>query len=309
MTDYTDDPYIYPGSTVLKNKYEIKTQEVLKEIEAEATTVTIAQLRENPIKGNFDLAHLQAIHKQIFDPVYEWAGELRTITIEKGTTTFCPKEKLERTQKALFGALKKENFLKGTTPEQFADRAAYYFGELNKLHPFREGNGRTQREFMYQLSKEAGHNLDLTYVDGHEMIIASLNHFQGNPDDMRLMFFEQTLKVSKEEAEVALKKYNTLNAIKTVAPRPDKPKNPDICNEYRNQAKTLIELTGTWPGPEADFQITKTLLNAKYPKFKIENVLSMYSPETASKLNKEATAYAKATVKAVNQALLQGVSL
>jgi cell filamentation protein len=87
---------------------------------------------------------------------------------------------LERNLEATFAKLKSERYLKGLNPGEFVERAAFYLGELNSLHPFREGNGRTQREFIRELAVEAGFNLDWSRITQKQMYDASaLSHNLG----------------------------------------------------------------------------------------------------------------------------------
>jgi cell filamentation protein len=116
---------------------------------------------------------LQAIHDAIFQDVYDWAGQLRTVDIGKGAGQFAHVAYLIPSATKLFSQLAQEQHLQGLALSQFAQRAAYYFGEVNALHPFREGNGRTQRMFFFLLAREDGFFLDWTSVTSQEMIDAS----------------------------------------------------------------------------------------------------------------------------------------
>jgi cell filamentation protein len=140
------DPYTYPGTNVLRNKAGIREPEPLKRFEYEHSASRLRELRKNPIRGKFDLAHLQAIHTTIFQDVYEWAGEVRTINITKDDTAFALAPYLENEARKLSAALLEENYLQGLDKAQFVERFAHYYAEWNVLHPFREGNGRATRE-------------------------------------------------------------------------------------------------------------------------------------------------------------------
>lgn len=83
-----DELYCYPGSIVLKNKMGIRDMEQLHETERKLTMLRILELLDKPVRGAFDLRHLQAIHAYIFRDVYDWAGELRKVDIAKGNM-FC----------------------------------------------------------------------------------------------------------------------------------------------------------------------------------------------------------------------------
>ena len=167
------DPYVYSGTNVLKNKFNIRDVNGLSQAETFHTSKRIAELHEAPIKGSFDIKHLQKIHGYIFQDVYDWAGKIRTVDIAK-STLFCPVRNLDSYSQKVFGDLKKANYLQGMEIDQFSKKAAHYLGEINMIHPFREGNGRAQREFMRELALAAGYKLSLENVSGQKMIEISV---------------------------------------------------------------------------------------------------------------------------------------
>jgi cell filamentation protein len=167
------DPYVYPGTSVIRNLRDIRDAGVLGEFEAEATARRLRQLEHKPIKGRFDARHLQAIHRHIFQDVFEWAGEFRTVNISKSGDPFAFHQHIVSSLERMCGQLNREGNLLGLNPELFAARAAYYLGEINAIHPFREGNGRTQREFIRELGLHNGLLLDWRQISQEEMIEAS----------------------------------------------------------------------------------------------------------------------------------------
>lgn len=168
------DPYVYPGTSVLKNLRDIRDAAVLSEFEAEATARRFRQLEHNPLTGGFDASHLQAIHHHIFQDVFEWAGDVRTVSISKSGDPFAFPQHIVSSLDKTFGELKSEWHLAGSGVEQFAIRGAYYLGEINAVHPFREGNGRTQREFLREIGVKNGLTLEWGQVSREEMIEAAL---------------------------------------------------------------------------------------------------------------------------------------
>ena len=132
-----------------------------------------------PLKGRFDLAHLQAIHRHLFGDLYDWAGLLRTIDISKGEARFAHHAHIESAAASIFRRLAQENHLAGLGEGAFSDRAAYYLGELNALHPFREGNGRAQREFISHLAQANGYYVAWENIAQAEMMEASIESFSG----------------------------------------------------------------------------------------------------------------------------------
>ncbi len=172
------DPYLYPETDVLKNLPGIKDYARLQQFDALSTSHRISKLSLKPIPGLFDRVHLQRIHHYIFQDVYSWAGEFRTINIRKeGEFWFCRYEFIEQSLVRLFDGLKSENRLKNTSLQQFAGRAGFYLTELNAIHPFREGNGRAQREFIRELGLHAGLHVDWTLTTQNEIYTASLAGF------------------------------------------------------------------------------------------------------------------------------------
>jgi Protein involved in cell division len=167
------DPYINENG-VLKNKLQCETKEELEETEKILAIARIIELNENPIRGNYDLKHLQKIHEYIFQDVYEWAGEIRIINIAKGNTLFCPVENIEIYSQTVFDQLEKDKYLKNETEYDFCKKGAEYLGEINMIHPFREGNGRTQREFIKLLGQDAGYEINFKYIKEKQMKEASI---------------------------------------------------------------------------------------------------------------------------------------
>ena len=175
MENYSDHIYCYPNSSILRNKLGILEADVLENAERKLTMLRLYELMEKPIQGNFDLSHLCAIHRHIFQDLYDWAGELRTVDIAKGNL-FCKVEYLQLECDKLFSALKND-LDHPFSEEETVKKLAYYLAELNALHPFREGNGRTQREFIRQLSTYWGYSLSYVSITREEMLKASQESF------------------------------------------------------------------------------------------------------------------------------------
>ena len=176
------DPYLYPGTNTLKNLAGITSSDELQHLEAVLTSYRSSQLIRAPLQGNFDVRHLRALHQHIFQDLYEWAGTFRTVNIGKqGEFWFCRPEFILQALTDLFAELRKENNLSGTSIRRFCSRTAYYLGELNAVHPFREGNGRTQREFVRELGVKAGFHVDWRIATREEIYSISISSFrQGN---------------------------------------------------------------------------------------------------------------------------------
>ena len=172
------DPYVYPGTDVLRNLRDIRDQEGLSSAEAIATTRRLTELHLKPRAGKFDIPHLQSIHHHIFQDIYQWAGKFRQVNIARsGQFFFAFHEQIQSVLNQTFNSLNADQHLANSDPAKFANRAAYYLGELNAIHPFRDGNGRTQREFVRELALRQGHHLNWFHVSRDQMYLASQQSF------------------------------------------------------------------------------------------------------------------------------------
>jgi len=180
------DPYTDPVTGILRNKLGLRTVGELEAAEREITHAALILLRESPARPTWDLAHLCTIHRRIFGDIYEWAGQVRTVAIAKGSL-FCLPQYIESVAAGIFRALRGENSLHGLERRPFIDRLAHYLGEVNAVHPFREGNGRTQRAFFEQLAHEAGFAIDWQHLDAARNVGASAAIMHGDAEPMRKM--------------------------------------------------------------------------------------------------------------------------
>jgi cell filamentation protein len=181
-----DDPYTDPVTGVLRNKLGLGTAQEVAVAEREITHAALILLRDSPVRATYDLPHLCAIHRQILGDIYEWAGQIRTVSIAKGSP-FCLPQYIESSSADIFRALRGENFLQGLERGPFLDRLTFYLGEINAVHPFREGNGRAQRAFFEQLARDAGFTLNWQHLDAARNIEASAAIMHGDAEPMRKM--------------------------------------------------------------------------------------------------------------------------
>lgn len=161
------DPYLDPDWAILKNKVHARTQGELDTAEVALVHVRTLELVAKPVQGSLDLAHLQAIHGHLFQDIYPFAGELRTLDIRKADDpggVFMPVSRLRDAANYVFSELAEEKYLRGLDTDTYVVRLGHYLDEVNHLHPFREGNGRTQRIFFSQLAGAAGHTIDWTQL-------------------------------------------------------------------------------------------------------------------------------------------------
>jgi cell filamentation protein len=168
------DPYCYPETTVLINRLDLRDQADLSAFEAEITSQRAAE----PLPaGRLGYRHYCAIHRHLFQDVYPWAGRIRTVRIAKQGNTFCYPEHIDREMRRLFARLTKQKHLQSLNVTAFAEKAAHFPAELNAIHPFREGNGRTQFSFLIIVAERAGHPLALERLDPQAMLNATIESF------------------------------------------------------------------------------------------------------------------------------------
>ncbi len=195
------DPYLDSPDGVLKNLLEITNSDELARVEGNLTGIQIASMAEKPVEGDFDLGHLQAIHKRIFGSIYPWAGELRTVELSSGSTRFASIEYLPKAAQEVFDSLKSDGLLVNLSDEDYTSKFAHYYSEVNILHPFREGNGRTQRAFFSLVAAQSGRFLAWDRLDADQNIQASIAAYNGDESKLTGMLAE--LVVQKRGIDLA----------------------------------------------------------------------------------------------------------
>ncbi len=169
----------YPGRSVLINKLDIRDEQILAQVEADITRLRISQWELNPLADTFDFNHYQAIHAHLFSDLYDWAGQIRTVDLSKKGTRFCPAAEIESRANLIFTRLRQLNFLRDMDHSGFVEELTDFYCSTNELHPFREGNGRTQRLFLSQLVQYTGYTLNFSDMDGDLLMIATIQAAQG----------------------------------------------------------------------------------------------------------------------------------
>ena len=172
-----EDPYLIPGFSVLRNKLGISQAEELDQIERR---LVVQRIREGLPRGGFDLRHLRAIHRHLFQDVYVWAGELRTVEISKGGSQFQFRQFIETGMADVHRRVEKADFPRGLEALEFASAAGVIIGDVNYTHPFRGGNGRAQLQYLALLADQAGHPIDLTRLEPQRWVEASRLAHDGN---------------------------------------------------------------------------------------------------------------------------------
>ena len=187
----------YPGTTCLVNKLGIQDELALAETEAAVVLGKASLLDQQPIPGVFDFDHYKRIHQFLFCDLYDWAGQIRTINLSKKGTAFVPAAEIESCAVACFKRLA-EFSGEGMSHRELAEEVADFYHTVNMLHPFREGNGRTQRIFFTQWIRSLGYEVDLSSVDPDAFMIATIYAAQGVMDQLA-DFFEQMIEQPQME--------------------------------------------------------------------------------------------------------------
>ena len=166
--------YCYPDSDVLKNKLNIQDHGELKQAEEEFVAVKQLVLLQDPIKGRFTMSHLLRIHRFLFEDVYPFAGHIRREQISKGNTTFYPPNLIERELRRVFQKVHEANMLHETDQRTQIQHLSYVMAELNIIHPFREGNGRSIRELIRCMGLVYGLSINWGNTDRDTLINAAI---------------------------------------------------------------------------------------------------------------------------------------
>ena len=188
MYESKNSVYCYEGTNTLVNKLNIKDSIALENYETSVVGLKLMALNKEGITGNFDVKHFISIHKFLFEDIYPFAGLFRTENIAKDYFQFAEWEYIESELTRLLNELKNENFLIGLSKDEMVKRLAYYWAELNVLHPFREGNGRTTREFLRQLALKNHYILNLQNVDSNALLDASIKSIIDTSELEKLLY-------------------------------------------------------------------------------------------------------------------------
>lgn len=181
----------YRGTTCLINKFNIRDEKKLSVLESDITLAKSALLENMPVWLPMDFEYYKSIHKFLFEDIYSWAGELRTVDISKKGTSFCAVNQLEELCENCFTRLVAENYFKGLSKQEFVNEIVDFYNTLNILHPFREGNGRTQRIFISKLIALNGYEFDFANIDKDELMTATIKSANGVNDFLIEIFIKE----------------------------------------------------------------------------------------------------------------------
>lgn len=178
----------YEGTTVLINKLDIRDENELAEAEGIITGLKASELIVASLKPDFSFEDYKQIHKYLFDMLYDWAGEIRTIPISKSATKFAVPEHIEENGTKIFERLRSLNYFCRLPRDEFVLQIADLYHTINMLHPFREGNGRTQRVFFFQLIRNAGYEIDYSDFNSDLLMIGTIQAAAGVMDNLTEFF-------------------------------------------------------------------------------------------------------------------------
>ncbi len=197
----------------MKNRLGVNNNPDLLRI-AERELVSARTETVDEITGEFDATHLRAIHRHLFQDLFEWAGTMRSDVIvlegetfkvldfanllSKGGSTFLPASHLDKGL-AHIQRLANSPEARSTNLETLAKAATEILSDLNYAHPFREGNGRTQRVFMEQLARRAGHTLDFEGITAARNNTVSIESHSGNTLALEKMVSESLVPEAVEK--------------------------------------------------------------------------------------------------------------
>ena len=184
---YSLDPIAsdcYEGTFCLINKFGIKDEDILKELEASVTLAKISRIENDLVEFPITPEGYKSIHRFIFEDIYDWAGEYRKVNISKKGTKFADHESIERLMNSCFERLRSFDNFKESSRTDYVKRIADLYQTLNMIHPFREGNGRTERVFISRFVRLQGHYADFSRVDEDELMISTVQAAGGVLDNL-----------------------------------------------------------------------------------------------------------------------------
>ncbi|WP_441003414.1 Fic/DOC family protein [Pseudocolwellia agarivorans] len=175
----SQDSYCYPDSSILINKLNIIDHSQLLEAELEFTAFRYSEYSSNITSlSEFNLSHLKQLHRHLFQDVYDWAGKIRTVDISKGNTRFCTCSRIEAELNKQLSRV--HSFDQYDSKTQLLIEITDIFCELNIIHPFREGNGRTQRFFFEELCFLLNMNVNWPNISKKKWVTANINAYNGD---------------------------------------------------------------------------------------------------------------------------------
>lgn len=192
-----DAGYFVETGDVLENKLGISDADELEKAEYNITDDKLAEALVSLRPPVFDFKCLLDLHKFLFEDIYEFAGKVRTVNISKpdSPVPFCYVDFIPSEADRIFGELAKDKYLVGLELPEFSEKLAYYASEINALHPFREGNGRTTRLFLLLMARNAGYLIDYSFASRRAILHADTEAFAGNLQPLCDLYRQIVVKI------------------------------------------------------------------------------------------------------------------
>lgn len=193
-----DEPgYFVECGDTMPNKLGISDAKELENAEYDITAKNTQKVLQQPCPKVFDFNLLLDLHRQLFEEIYDFAGKVRTVNISKpdSPVPFCYVDFIQSEANRIFGELKQAKYLVGLSQPEFAEKLTYYASELNALHPFREGNGRTTRLFLLLMAKNAGYLIDYSFVSRRAILHADTAAFAGDLAPLHDLYRQIIIKI------------------------------------------------------------------------------------------------------------------
>ena len=296
-----DDPfarwnsYFYANTDVLINKFGVKDAVALEALEYAHTTGAMIDMLKRGVEGPCNLEHLKAIHAELFGEVYEWAGQLRDVGLAKGRSTFAEPQEIEKRAGELHQKLVEANYFGGRSKQEFVQGLADYYADLNKVHPFREGNGRSSRVLMSAIAEKAGYALDQGRIEVQKERWNSASIAAMGSDTRALAeIFNEAIRPLRSVAFEQLSREDALA------------KYPDLSSHFAALDKRAAELKAEYPGNEKaqthflgfkKSEIVRQLDGAAAPMLQQAKTKERSIPERFAENWKKAVAYADEKIK------------
>jgi cell filamentation protein len=194
-----DNTYTDPRTGVLRNLANIHDGNALLFAESNAVAKRLKELTDAPIKIT-NVSSLFEIHRRLFQDLYAWAGQPRTVEISKDGKQFFPTFRFETALRYVDNLITEYKHLEHTPKQGIADKLAELLDTINFLHPFREGNGRTQREFLRLLALEKGWSLNLNPPDNTDVYARYMaGSINGDTKTLSTLIFEQLTRLKTNQ--------------------------------------------------------------------------------------------------------------